>query len=198
MNEMSTAGRKADVKSYYDSTADVFDELFGEEQAAKQNLALSHVEMDSKFKVLDIGCGTGELMLKIAEKAQWVLGIDVSDRMLKIAKRKIRELENSFLVCADADNLPVKDDSFNLVFAITLIQNMPDPATTVKEIFRAASSDARLIISGLKKNLSLDYFERLLYEGGFQLDSVLGAGEGIKDFVAVCRKRVTDELKASL
>ena len=60
------------------------------------------------------------------------------------------EIKEVFL-CADADNLPFLDRSFDQIFTFTLLQNMPNPSKTLKEICRVANTGSQVIITVTKK-----------------------------------------------
>jgi len=67
-------------------------------------------------KVLDVGCGTGLLSIRLAEKGAEVYGIDVTEGMLKCAKQRFSQLgiQGEFKV-ASATGIPYSDDMFDAV-----------------------------------------------------------------------------------
>ena len=64
-------------------------------------------------RILDLGCGTGDLSNEIAKRGATVVGIDLSEPMIKMAKSKYPEL--SFFV-SDAQNFDM-EDNFDAVFS---------------------------------------------------------------------------------
>ncbi len=56
--------------------------------AADVTFALRHC--DRPGRLLDVGCGTGRLLLPFAERGHWVLGVDLSEEMLRVAGEKAR------------------------------------------------------------------------------------------------------------
>ena len=71
---------------YYDSIADGYDELHGEEQERKFKHVLSKMEFQTDSSVLDVGCGTGLVSRYIESK---ITGIDPSINLLKIARSRL-------------------------------------------------------------------------------------------------------------
>ncbi len=63
--------------------------------------------------VLDVCCGTGSQASKIVREGIYVVGIDLSDDMLKVANKK--KQKNLLLIKGDATNMPIKDSSFDCV-----------------------------------------------------------------------------------
>ena len=98
----------------------------------------------------------------------------------------MENFQGLFLILADADNMPLNENIFSHVFGITLIQNMPNPAKTLNEIRRVAKDDAIIIITGMKKAFTLEEFEELLRDSGFNIVAL--KDEGLKCYVAVCTK----------
>ncbi len=67
-----------------------------------------------KDNVLEIGTGTGELLKKISKlKKTTLIGVDISENMLKVAKKKTPE---ACFIRANAENLPVKENVIDNVF----------------------------------------------------------------------------------
>jgi ubiquinone/menaquinone biosynthesis C-methylase UbiE len=168
----------------YDLTAQLYDMRYTEEQELKYKTALERLNIARNNKILDVGCGTGLLFSHVAAETQTVVGVDISGKLLLQAKERARNFRNVHLVQADADHLPFKDNYFSVVFAFTVLQNMPDPLETLKEIKRIAERDAPIVVTGLKKAFSLDAFSELLQSAGLRVVSLKDA-DALKCHVAV-------------
>lgn len=170
----------------YDLTARMYDRLYSDEQTAKIDVALENVDVKKQSIVLDVGCGTGLLFNHVAEKAETVVGVDISRKVLLQAKERSRKFVNVHLIQADADNIPFSNQVFSHVFAMTLIQNMPNPIKTLKEVERVTKNDAVIVVTGLKKKFSLEGFVRLLRKIGLNIIEM--KNESLKCYVAICSK----------
>ncbi len=178
---------KRRIMQRYDITAEMYEMRYKEEQTAKYKSALDLVSINPDSKILDIGCGTGLLFQHIATKAHAVVGVDISIKLLRQAKKRGQKLCNVHLIQADADHLPFINNQFNIVFSFTVLQNLPKPLETLGEIKRNAQQTASIVVTGLKKAFSLIAFQGLLQDAGLQVFSIQ-AEDNLKCYVAVTRK----------
>ncbi|MEM3696907.1 MAG: class I SAM-dependent methyltransferase [Candidatus Bathyarchaeia archaeon] len=183
---MSEWKKKRSIMRRYDLTAQIYDMRYAEEQTAKIKAALDELKMEKFAWVLDVGCGTGILFDYIAEKAETVVGLDISKKILLYAKNRAKNFDDAHLILADADNIPIKEGTFTHVFGITVLQNMPNPTKTLEEIKRVAKENAVIVVSGLKKSFTKEEFEELLRHASLKPFSL--KSEGLKCYVAVCTK----------
>ena len=91
-----------------------------------------------KGTVLDLGSGTGYLSIEIARKAPGlqVYGIDLSRRMVKIARRHARGVDNAQFVFGNAARLPFKDNSIDLVVSTGASHHWKMPRLVFDECYR--------------------------------------------------------------
>lgn len=183
---MSEWDSKRDVMHRYDLTAHIYDMRYAEEQTAKIEAVIESVNMEKESSVLDVGCGTGLLFSYVANKAEAIVGLDISRKILLQAKKHAKKFANVHLILADADNMPLKEDVFSHIFALTLIQNTPNPLKTLNEIERVTREYVVIVVTGLKKKFSIKAFERLLHDAG--LDVIALKNVSLKCHVAVCSK----------
>jgi ubiquinone/menaquinone biosynthesis C-methylase UbiE len=183
---MSGWRKKRSVMHRYDVTAGIYDLRYADEQTAKYKAALESLRTREFGIVLDAGCGTGLLFDHVADKAEAIVGLDVSRKSLLEARRHAR-LQNVHLVCADVDAMPFADRTFNSAFAMTLIQNSPNPVETLNEIEHVSKDDAEIVVTGLKKIFSKKKFEELLRNADLNID-ILKDEDNLKCYVAVCMR----------
>lgn len=81
-------------------------------------------EVHTGTKILDVATGTGEQALAFAEKGAEVIGIDLSEQMLRVARRKNR-LPNLSFQRADAAELPFPAASFDVTCISFALHEMP-------------------------------------------------------------------------
>ena len=89
----------------------------------------SLVELPPNSRVLDVATGTGEQAFAFARKARAVVGIDMSEAMLRVARRK-NGLPNVTFQRADATALPFEDTSFDGACVSFALHEMP---ATIRE-----------------------------------------------------------------
>lgn len=103
--------------------------------------------------ILDVGCGTGNFSLKLARMGLQVTGIDVSDKMLKIAetKAKAEELKIDFFNM-NAHNMKFEDNFFDGVIAITVIEFISEHLSALNEMLRVVKKGGRILIGTINKD----------------------------------------------
>ncbi|MHA1522500.1 MAG: class I SAM-dependent methyltransferase [Promethearchaeota archaeon] len=80
----------------------------------------SELEIPSEAHVLDIGCGTGAFGIAFQESGHKVYGIDVSKKMVKIAKRNHLQASQANIL----EGLSFPNDSFDIVIAANLVHGL--------------------------------------------------------------------------
>ena len=161
----------------------MYDERYEDEQNGKYRKALENVNVDAAA-VLDVGCGSGLFFSQVESKANMVVGVDVSRKLLLKAKEQARAFGNVFVLQADADHLPFADNFFDSIFAFTVLQNMPKPPVTLCELKRVAKVGGRVVVTGLKKAFPLDLFMDVLENSGLKLAAFVD-DEAVNCYVAV-------------
>ncbi len=172
---------------HYDRLAAIYDAQYAEEQNAKIKAALSSMTLKKDSLLLDVGCGTGLLFEHLLSHAKLVIGLDTSSKILSKAKELVKQFPRVCVIRADADHIPIKNEVFDAVFAITLLQNMPKPIRTLQEMKRVSKRHATIVATGLKKEFTQEAFKNLLNEA--ELETVVMKTNGqLKGYVAICRK----------
>ena len=92
------------------------------------------------LRILDIGCGTGAMSRKLAPWGS-VVSADFSPLALSYSRRR-----NLNLLCAsDAMRLPFRDESFDLVVAMDILEHVSDDSAALSEIYRVLKPGGRII-----------------------------------------------------
>jgi demethylmenaquinone methyltransferase/2-methoxy-6-polyprenyl-1,4-benzoquinol methylase len=181
---MSEWKQKRRVMRRYDLTAQMYDVRYAEEQEAKYKVALENLSVTCNSIVLDVGCGTGLLFSHVAVEAETIAGVDVSKKLLLQARKRARKFRSVHLVQADADHLPFKNACFSVVFAFTVLQNMPRPLETLNELKRVTKFGGNVVVTGLKKAFGLEAFGELLEHAGLRVNS-FADDETLKCYIVV-------------
>lgn len=105
---------------------------------------LSLVRTDGR--ILDNGCGTGLLFDKLASGQ--VVGLDISSEMLKYAAKHTEQL-----ILGNSQKLPLKNNSFDVVFCRSLLHHLTEPELAVKEISRVLRSQGEAVFADTNRSL---------------------------------------------
>ena len=191
--------KKKEIIDSYDASADFYDKRYRTIQGEKYDIILNNYDLNEKT-IIDIGCGTGLLIEHIINSKDypWVLkcsyiAVDISWNMLLQFKLKLFKLKNKteiLLILADIENLPFRDNSFNLVLSLTSFQNLPNILNGIRESLRVGSNKSNFKFSILRKKLELnpllelltpyvedlevinkDYFEDIIIQGTIKKES---------------------------
>lgn len=143
--------------------------------------ALEPLALDSHERILDVGCGTGELSSVLAaESTAEVVGCDVDTDLLRHAASR----PDVSAVAGNALELPFPDDAFDLVVCQALLINLPEPATALAEFARVSrelvaavepDNAAVTVDSSLPAEERLEERARRAYLDGVSTDVALGA-----------------------
>ncbi len=73
----------------------------------------------NNLKALDLGCGSGELTIQLASSFKEIIGVDYTPEYIETAEkdRKKYNIENIKFIKGDAQNLPFKDDAFDIIYS---------------------------------------------------------------------------------
>jgi len=161
--------------NYYDEIAQGYEELHKEEQENKINLIKQYLKLQKDEKLLDVGCGTG-LTTRTWDCKRF--GIDPSKKLLEKAKQKGPKGEYEL---APSENIPFKDNEFDIVISITAIQNFNNIEKGLNEIKRVGND--KFVLTFLKKSSKADKIASLIQQT-FNISKIL---EEDKDFIFISR-----------
>jgi len=182
-SDTSWEEKKARI-AYYDQISEGYAQLYGEEQRGKYRTALDALDCSHADLVVDVGCGLGLFMAVVTGKVRHVVGVDTSKEMVK--KAHCLNMENAHVVLCDADYLPFKGQTFDAAVAFTLLQNVDDPVTTIRQIASTLKPKSRAVLTALKKGGPREAFVKLIEDAGLHVSRVLDE-ENVKDFIAICQ-----------
>ena len=140
--------QESSTKKIYDIHSMFYDATFGRLVCRRIARAISHMNLQGRDRVLDLGIGTGVSLNYYPTDRGQITGVDLSSGMLREARKKIREQgrTNAQVFQADAMKLPFADDSFDHVFISHVISVVSDPCRLVQEAQRVARPGARIVI----------------------------------------------------
>jgi len=112
-------------------------------KAVEKALSQAGIDINEKTKVLDIGCGTGDLIQLLAVKGAKVVGIDISREVVMRTKKRFEGNSKVQIFVSRVEDLNFPSESFDLVTSITVLQHIVEEG--------AFLSAVQNIISVLKK-----------------------------------------------
>jgi len=152
---------KEQSKERYDIEADEYDSGDRGYHARQLYTDIQHKLEDFSFKnLLDIGCGTGNLLSFISSKySTEISGVDISPKMLQIANEKLGDVAD--LREGDSANLPFDDESFDMVICNDSFHHYPHPEMVISEIRRVLKPRGNILISDITGNTLFRFYLNL-------------------------------------
>lgn len=151
---MDDEAAKLQIKEVWDREAAIYDSYVShgiqtdeEKELWKQAFSDVAGKGDSSKKVLDIGCGTGAMSLIFSELGYSVVGLDLSEDMMNVAKEKT-ELRGRTIqyVKGDAENPLFDPESFDIIVNRHLLWTLPNPQKALKNWNRVLKPGGKIII----------------------------------------------------
>ena len=107
----------------------------------------------SGLTVLDLGCGTGDLLRRFAEAgASELIGIDTSEGMLKVASRLSSGEPGIRFLAASAERLPLETETVDIVTSCIAFHHFPDPPGALREAGRVLKRGGTLLLCDMSRS----------------------------------------------
>ena len=121
---------------------------------ARYRFAASAIPKIEESTILDVGCGVGYGSNILAKKAKRVVGLDISEEAINIARTKYGKRKNLVFLKADATKgLPFPDNHFSAVCCIEALEHFRNPIRVLNEIKRVLKPNGIAIITTPAKEL---------------------------------------------
>jgi ubiquinone/menaquinone biosynthesis C-methylase UbiE len=129
-------------------------------------LQVAEFEYHPGERVLEIGVGMGTDLIQYAKNGAKVSGIDLTeDAITKTRQHFITKgLKFEHLQTADAENLPFKDNSFDLVYSFGVLHHTPNTDKAIEEIHRVLKPGGKAIVMLYSRGWK-HYFKRVFIHG---------------------------------
>jgi demethylmenaquinone methyltransferase/2-methoxy-6-polyprenyl-1,4-benzoquinol methylase len=209
-NEIERVSRsKEQARKSYNVMSRWYD-LFTSSEKVFTDIGIQMLGVQPDESVLEIGCGTGHALVEFTSKCKKVTAIDLSEKMLKVAQRKLQS-KKAGLCQADGLFLPFYKEQFDNVFVSFTLElfDTPEIPKILHEIHRVLKDGGRLGVVSLAKQDKLAvqiyewfhrqmpsfvdcrpiYLQPLLKESGVQIqESIIKKMWGLPVEIAVARK----------
>ena len=115
------------------------------------DIVLQMLKNEKGKRVLDVGCGDGDLLFKLQDNFKELYGIDIAqNRILRAQKKaKKQKVKRKYIfkqVDVDKSGLPFKDNYFDVITCVALLEHIFDPYFVIEEIARTLKPNGILIL----------------------------------------------------
>jgi ubiquinone/menaquinone biosynthesis C-methylase UbiE len=159
---------------------DFFCTVFGLGRRFQQDV-LTRLELVGNERLLDIGCGTGQLLAKVRRRYPDVtaVGVDADPAVLRIAQHRLAHFTNPVdLRTARAEALPLEDDSFDVAVSTLTFHHLPTEAkqAALREAHRVLRPSGRLLLVdfGTLERLRVPWWHRLIERAEYLVEHIRG------------------------
>jgi len=141
------------IPEYYDNLASDYDTRFVNPQLDYMRTVEDSVLFENiagiQGIVLDVGCGTGKQTLDLAKNGFDVIGLDISSKMIHIAKKKAEDAGLSIpFIIASADALPFKDDCLSMLISMFgAYSHIPEYDHAFYEMYRVLADGGKVVFT---------------------------------------------------
>ena len=175
------------TRSFFNSLADEWktmkQDIFG--SFNMKSILLEHLQKCGT--VADLGCGTGDFLPALLEKAEKVIGVDASKSMLEKAQKSIEHTpfsEKIELRLGEIEHLPLGDNEADCALVNMVLHHLPSPASGLREAWRVIKPGKTLIIADFAKHsdeslrsrfgdrrlgFTAEDLEKIITESGFSI-----------------------------
>jgi ubiquinone/menaquinone biosynthesis C-methylase UbiE len=156
----------------FDELVSFFDKMAQTKWLSAMHNSLINLSGDWAHKdVLDVGCGTGRLLLRGAEQANSLTGIDLSEGMIEASIALFNEkkyAEKSTFQTGDACHLPFENEQFSVALSTCVMFLLPKPEEGLKEIFRVTKTGGTLAFLNPSFFMSVENAEEYAQKNGLE------------------------------
>lgn len=161
--------QKERVQRVFTDSAQRFTTLKASADRASHEAMVRLARVQPSDRALEIACGPGFVSLLLAERAHQVVGLDLTEALLVQARQHQRErgLHNVQFIQGDAEQLPFRDKTFDIVACHKAFHHFPHPRTVLREVSRVLVPGGRLVLGDTissddpQKNALHNHIERL-------------------------------------
>jgi len=101
---------------------------------------------------VDVGAGTGFITEGLLQRGLQVIAVDSSQAMLAEMSRKFAAAKGIEYRLAEADRLPLPDETVDYVFANMVLHHLEEPPKAIKEMVRILKPGGRLVVTDLDEH----------------------------------------------
>jgi ArsR family transcriptional regulator len=187
--------RSRKTSQFFNAIAEDWDRLSSDILGGLDLPGAVAAEMNKGGIAVDLGCGTGHVLERMLEKADQVIGVDGSARMLELARRRLASsAARVSLRIGDLGHLPLRDGEADFAAMSMVLHHLSDPLPALAETRRVLRPGGLLALSDFDQHESeamrADYGDRWLgFSRGTLVSFLEKAGFSIKVVRRVAAER---------
>lgn len=170
------------------------------------NWIISNYRINKGMKILELGCGTGDIWKNretLISKCSTLILSDFSEGMVTAAKENVGNYDNIEYKVLDIQEIPYEDETFDAVIANMMLYHVPDIYTGLAEVRRVLKRDGSFYCATYGEHGIIKYLSELLapygVEDNLNKNFTLQNGAGIlsKSFSKIKKLEYIDSLAVS-
>ena len=120
-----------------------------DEVSYEKKLEITRGYLRPDMEVLELGCGTGSTAILHAPHVRHIRAVDISPRMLEIARHKteVAGIDNITYECAAIDDLCLEPESVDMVLALNILHLVDDREPVIRMVHEALKPGGTLVAS---------------------------------------------------
>lgn len=131
--------------NHFNSSAVEYDSSFdGKFVKVMYQPLLQELEKEEEGKLLDVGCGTGNILYRLVNGKRELYGIDLSENMVEESKKRMGR--DAHIKVADAEHIPYADNTFDTLVCNASFHHYPHPEEVLREMKRVLKNGGKLLI----------------------------------------------------
>lgn len=181
------------IKKYFDEQSKSWDE-FAYHDAQKLQFIVKACDLKPEQKIIDVACGTGVLFpYLLAKNPNLLLGVDISDSMVKIARSKFSD---SRLHVIAEDFINLKTEGFDRVILYNAYPHFFDKFVLARKMYEVLKQDGRFVVahSHSREQLNAIHCRRGVDMYSLQLKSTKIECRWFEPWFSIDRCLETDEI----
>jgi len=145
---MGKPGGHTSTARHFGRLATTYDHRYRHYSQVTLGRVLEGLTLQDTARVLDVGCGTGELEQLILNRypTASLVGVDVTLEMLAVAREKFREVPRVTFVAGQAESLPFAPEHFDAVVACNMLHHVRSVETMLSECARVLRPRGRVVL----------------------------------------------------
>ena len=133
--------RKSETIRFFDDKSSIWDKNYLDKKnpiAKRSKYFYEHIKSfsDKNLKILDVGCGTGDISAYLYDKGNYLTSLDVSKLMLEKASSRFSDKNIKWIEIEESGNLPLESSMFDTVIISSVLEYHKNPKLLISESYR--------------------------------------------------------------